>query len=236
MLRVTTRLPVPRRALRRLSASLVVLTACTAHGAPPENAQPVAGGAANSQLATPEPNRYGLWAEEVGGGFRKGARQAGLALGPGIGTRALGSKRRHDLALTAVQFSRVFSDVIGEGRWYRGNAELVYELFGGTQHEPNDRTVVGLVPMLRYSFTPGGRWVPFVNGGVGFAYTTISNPDINGGLQFNIQVGAGLHYFHRRDNALTVQYRWFHLSNAGIRRPNSGVNTHLVFAGMSWLF
>jgi opacity protein-like surface antigen len=240
-----TRVPVQRAVLALLFGSLAVLATCaagqgrSAYGAPQGSSEQVAGEPAKAQSSTNSalaPGGRGLWTTGVGSGYRKGARQAGLALGPGIGTHALGSKRRHDLALTAVQFGRVFSDVIGDGRWYRGNAELVYELFGGTQHEPADHTVMGLVPLLRYSFAPGGRWVPFVNGGVGLAYTTISNPDLNGGLQFNIQVGAGVHYFHQKDRALTLQYRWFHLSNAGIRRPNSGVNTHLVFAGMSWLF
>jgi len=170
------------------------------------------------------------------GALRKGARQAALVLGPGFGTRALGSKRRHDLALTAIQYSRVTSDVIGAGRWYRGNAELVFELFGGTQEEPSRRTVVGILPMLRYSFATGSRWVPFVTGGVGGAYTTIADPDLSGGLQFTVQVGAGTHYFMSRDRAITLQYRWFHLSNAGIRSPNSGLNSHLVFTGVSWLF
>jgi lipid A 3-O-deacylase len=187
------------------------------------------------RVDTPRP-RPGYWAAGVGGGLRNGARQMAFVMGPGFGTHALGSKQRHDLAMTAIQYSRVMSDLIGEDRWYRGNAELVYEAFGGTRESPDRRTVVGVLPMLRYSFATGSRWVPFVNGGVGGAYTDIRHPDLSGGLQFTVQVGAGGHYFLSEERALTLQYRWFHLSNAGIRSPNSGLNTHLFFAGMSWLF
>jgi hypothetical protein len=30
--------------------------------------------------------------------------------------------------------------------------------------------------------------------------------------------------------------RWFHLSNAGLNRANSGLNTQVVFAGLSRFF
>jgi lipid A 3-O-deacylase len=177
--------------------------------------------------------RSNLWQSGIGSGFRKGALQAGLALGVGIGNKSLGSRSSHDLALATARFGWVFNGVEGHG-WYRGNPELVVELWGGSQVHPTGRTVFGLTPLLRYNFATGSRWVPFVNGGVGIANTNIRDGDLSTGFEFNVQVGAGAHYFWREDTALTVQYRWFHLSNAGIKAPNNGTNTQLFFAGLTW--
>ena len=178
-------------------------------------------------------SRSDLWESGIGSGFRKGALQGGLALGVGIGNKSLGSRSSHDLALATARFGWVFNGVEGHG-WYRGNPELVVEFWGGRQVRPTGRTVYGLTPLLRYNFATGSRWVPFVNGGVGIANTSIRDRDLSTGFEFNVQVGAGTHYFLREATALTVQYRWFHLSNAGIKAPNNGTNTQLFFAGLTW--
>jgi lipid A 3-O-deacylase len=85
----------------------------------------------------------------------------------------------------------------------------------------------------RYHFATGSRWVPFVSAGVGVAYTNIAGRDLSNGFQFNLQAGAGTHYFLQEGLALTLESRWSHLSNAGLNRPNTGLNSQMVFAGLS---
>src|SRR5205823_14061440 len=140
---------------------------------------------------------------------------------------------RHDLSLASVRFGWMLSRQGDPDRWRRGHLELIGELWGGVQSNGRRRTLVGLTPLLRYNFAAGGRWVPFVEGGVGIAYTNLAGRDLSDGFQFNPQAGVGTHYFLREDLALTLQYRWFHLSNAGLNRPNSGLNSQMVFAGVS---
>ena len=77
---------------------------------------------------------------------------------------------------------------------------------------------------------------PLVDGGAEGSSTNIDGPDLNGNFQFNIQVGAGTHYFLSERTAPTVQYRWLHFSNAGIERPNHGTNTQMFHVGVSWFF
>jgi Lipid A 3-O-deacylase (PagL) len=43
-----------------------------------------------------------------------------------------------------------------------------------------------------YPRRAGGRWVPFVEGGVGAAYTNIAGRDLSEGFQFNLQAGGAL--------------------------------------------
>jgi opacity protein-like surface antigen len=161
---------------------------------------------------------------------------AGFALGAGFGTEAFGPRVSHDIALGSVHLGWIPGEVVGEDTWYRGNWEVLGELFGGAQFNPNHRYLFGLSALLRYNFATGSRWVPFFDGGAGISYTNIREPDLSTRFQFNVQFGAGTHYFVRRDLALTLQYRWLHLSNAGIEEPNEGTNTQMFLVGTSWFF
>jgi opacity protein-like surface antigen len=176
--------------------------------------------------------RSRIWENGIGHGFRQGTRHTGFELGIGLGAGAFGGKDGHKLALGAVRFGRMLGGLEAEKRWYRGNSEWMAELWGGIQYSPRRRTLFGITPLLRYNFATDSPWVPFINGGVGFAYTNIGGPDLSNGFQFNIQVGAGTHYFLREDTALTIQYRWLHLSNAGLNRPNTGLNSQIIYAGL----
>jgi opacity protein-like surface antigen len=130
----------------------------------------------------------------------------------------------------------VFTDVIAADKWYRGNLELLAELFAGGQFNPYGRYFVGLTPFIRYNFATGSRWMPFVEFGAGVSATNIEGPDLTGTFQFNLQPGAGLNYFISKRTALTVQYRWLHFSNARIALPNHGTNTQMFEVGVSWFF
>jgi lipid A 3-O-deacylase len=145
-------------------------------------------------------------------------------------------KEHHDLALASARFGRMLGGPAAGNRWYHGNAELLGELWGGVQTHPRHRSLFGLTPLLRYHFATGSRWVPFVNAGVGLAYSNICGRDLSNGFQVNLQAGAGTHYFLREELALAPEYRWFHLSNAGLNRPNTGLNTQMLFAGLSRFF
>src|SRR5260221_417308 len=135
-----------------------------------------------------------------------------------------------------MRYGRMFSDVVGEQHWYRGNWEVLGELFGGGQYYPSKAYVVGLTPILRYNLATGRRWVPFIEGGAGATATDIGHPDLSTTFEFNVQGGVGMHYFWRENAAITVQYRFLHLSNAGIKSPNAGVNTSGVFVGLTCFF
>jgi lipid A 3-O-deacylase len=161
---------------------------------------------------------------------------AGFTVGAGLGSEVLGSTRTHDLALASLDCGRVFTDRLYEDRWFRGNWELLAELTGGAQLYPTHRYIFGLMPALRYNFATATRWIPFIDGGLGIAYTNIGPPDLATRFEFMVQAGAGTRYFLRKDTAVILQYRWLHLSNAGIREPNLGANTQMFVVGLSWFF
>jgi lipid A 3-O-deacylase len=176
-----------------------------------------------------------IWDGAIGNGFRKGATDVGFKLDGGIGLSEFGSTVAHDLVLTTIHYGR-FSRVMGRGKWYQGNWELRGEFFAGGQYSPEGAYVVGVTPVLRYTFSTGTRWVPFFDAGAGVTATDIKQPDLSTVFQFNDQVGPGVLYFCRNNLALTAQTRFLHISNAGIKKPNEGVNVIVISAGMSWFF
>jgi len=200
---------------------LAILAALTAIGFSPASAYPAS---------------YSIWMDSVGGGFRRDTFQMGGTVGAGFGVKVLLTERTHDLALASLNFGWMFTDVLAADKWYRGNLELLAELFSGFQFNPEDRYFIGLTPLLRYNFITGSRLVPFVDGGAGLSITDINNVDLTGIFQFNLQGGAGTHYFLNDTTALTVQYRWLHFSDASIQRPNRGTNTDMFYTGVTWFF
>ena len=176
-----------------------------------------------------------IWTNAVGDGFRKGVIDAGFTLDGAIGLSEFGSRSAHDLALATIHYGR-FGPMMGSGKWYQGNWELRGEFFAGGQYSPRSAYVVGVTPVLRYAFSTGTRWVPFIDGGAGVTATDIKEPDLSTVFQFNDQGGAGVLFFWRKNMALTAQSRFLHISNAGIRKPNHGVNAIKISAGISCFF
>ena len=176
------------------------------------------------------------WNDRVVGGFRKGAMEANVSVGIGPGSAILGSTATHDIALAKLSLGRVVSNTRAEGRWYRGNWELLGEMFGGGQFEPNAAYLVGLTGVLRYNFVTSTRLVPFFDLGAGVSATDIGRPDLGSTFEFNTQIGGGLRWFFNAHAAITAQYRLLHLSNAGTAHPNGGVNTSMFYVGVSWIF
>jgi lipid A 3-O-deacylase len=231
-MRLTARPPVIRRinvsgALRPvvplLGAVLAILASLGCCPQPP-SAQQTANSTAEAEprSAVARVSRPDIWSDGIGRGFRAGTEHTGLSLGAGFGTRVFGSKKRHDLSLATARFGRTLGK----------NWEWLGEAFGGAQSNPTERSVFGLTGVIRYNVATGTRWVPFIDGGVGISVTSIRDGDLSTAFEFNDQLGAGAHYFLREDMAVTLQYRWLHLSNAGIRRPNNGTNTQMFFIGI----
>ncbi|EEF57576.1 acyloxyacyl hydrolase [Pedosphaera parvula] len=190
----------------------------------------------DSRLSLDQSPEHGIWKAGTGEGFKAGTKEAGFAFGAGLGMSIFGSKQAHDLALGKIHYGWIFTDVLGEEHWYRGNWELLGEGFGGVQYRPHHAYVAGGTAIFRYDFATGTCFIPFVDIGGGLTATDIGKPDLGGTFQFNLQAGGGVNYFWRDNSAITFEYRLLHISNAGIERPNLGLNTSMFYLGMSWFF
>ncbi len=172
----------------------------------------------------------------IGQGFRQGATHVGLSVEGGFGVKLGGAFEAHDLALERFEIGYMLSDVVAKNHWFRGNWEILGQVFGGMQYDPSLHYVVGVTPVLRYNFITRTRCVPFLDLAAGFAATDIGEPDLGSVFEFNLHGGPGVHYFFNQNTALTLQYKFLHLSNAGTHLPNLGANVNMFSIGLTYFF
>jgi lipid A 3-O-deacylase len=177
-----------------------------------------------------------IWVADVGNGLRKETHEIEFSVGAGFGLKDVAGRENHDIGIAMFRYGWTMSGLLGAEHWYRGNLELVGELFLGGQYNPRAAYVVGATPLFRYNFATGSRWLPFAEAGFGPTVTDIGEPDLSSKFEFNIQAGVGSHYFWNDRQAITMQARFMHISNAGFERPNIGVNSGLFMIGTSWFF
>ena len=91
-------------------------------------------------------------------------------------------------------------------------------------------TDLGFTPVFRLQQTNPGAVAPYLEAGVGFhllSHTSVSpQRRFSTAFQFGDHLGLGLRFGPR--HAFDLGYRYQHLSNAGIKRPNQGLNFHQV--------
>jgi lipid A 3-O-deacylase len=89
-------------------------------------------------------------------------------------------------------------------------------------------TDVGFTPVFRLQQTNPGAVAPYLEAAIGFhllSETSVSaQRQFSTRFQFGDHVGLGLRFGPR--HAFDLGYRYQHLSNASIKRPNQGINFH----------
>jgi opacity protein-like surface antigen len=94
----------------------------------------------------------------------------------------------------------------------------------------------GLSPLgLKVNFGQESWIKPFVAAGVGFLYFEKDVP-VRGSSRFNFtpEIGLGIQFFLNPKQALTVGYKFHHMSNAGTSRTNPGLDSNVFYAGFSF--
>jgi len=128
-----------------------------------------------------------------------------------------------------VKLGRIGAQWNWQKQWLKGPEWHVggyWDLQLGEWHRSGHAQVtdLGLTPTFRLEQNTG--YGPYLEGAIGFHY--LSSKDISNGKQFstNFQfgdhVGAGVRFGEK--GQYDVQLRLQHLSNAGIKHPNPGIN------------
>ena len=131
----------------------------------------------------------------------------------------------------------VLTDPVGDG-WYRGQttigAEMVYIQF----REPVLTHGVGFTPKIKYTFVSLEQVRPYVEFAGGPFWTDLGGriPEESSQFNFVLTAGFGVSYFLTNQTTFNVGYRFHHISNAGTRYPNLGINSSLPFGGFSFFF
>ena len=160
--------------------------------------------------------------------FHRGLKEIELAAGYGFKLDLRRLEGRTDTPF--VSLSPRF------GRFVNSRLEHLIELQLALFTRPEDEFLGSATYLLRQHLTNGGRLCPFVEVGAGVAGTTLRIPELGGSFQFVLQAGVGVRVAAGRRESLTAGIRFYHLSNAGLRSPNTSLNNGLITVGYSRLY
>jgi lipid A 3-O-deacylase len=158
--------------------------------------------------------------------FRAGLQEWGVSAGYGFPIPFAFEDR------TEVPFGTI---VPRYGRWVSGRSELMAE-FPVAVFDRDSAVLAGFTLMYRHHVGQWGRIRPFLDVGTGVTWTNLEIRELGGELQFLTQGGGGVRYFLNAEESIEVAMRYYHLSNAGIRSPNTGYNSNVVMVGYSRFF
>ena len=167
-----------------------------------------------------------------------GAHTVGLVVGPFFPIRLVPSQSSKLFGAAAMpSWSMTLTGPIGSS-WYRGQIAFGAELLAFGTSEPKTAYGIGATPKLQYAFIGLDRLRPFIKGGGGPIWTDLGGrvPEQPGQFNFALWSGAGCAWLFTPQWALNTGYRFVHISNAGVRTPNSGLNFGLPFVGLSYSF
>lgn len=118
----------------------------------------------------------------------------------------------------------------------RNLIELLIEPFTGPVISPNNNAELGCNLLLKFAPNIKERFFPYIEGGVGAVYLTQHTREQGSQFNFSETVGIGITCLVKKNLALNVGYRYRHISNASIKRPNSGIDARSVIAGISLFY
>jgi hypothetical protein len=128
-------------------------------------------------------------------------------------------------------------------RWFpslqghRGTLSLFFEpQFGVAPFNKQNGVEFGVGVGLKYAYPIGDLYSVYVLGSVGPHVMTLESQDQINGFIFNDTIGLGMNYMISPGTAIDVQCRLRHLSNAGIKEPNYGIENLIGLIGYSLFF
>lgn len=175
------------------------------------------------------------------GAFASGRSQLGLAAGYGFGVDLFssGGTENAEVSFAALVPSFLVEPfgLLGGDAFYAGSLTLGVEGALLVNAEPRSGVAGNASLLTRYHLLPpvlrGGRLVPYLELSLGIGGLDFDLDQQDDGFNFFLQGGAGAQWLLTRRTALGAGWRYHHISNAGTRRPNIGINSHLFLLGLS---
>ena len=113
-----------------------------------------------------------------------------------------------------------------QNRWFQSGLGYLTGYWEGSLNYWNGYGVhnygVAISPVFTYRFNTSGTLTPYLEGGIGaswFSKTTMGPRDLSTHFLFEDRVGAGI-----RMGNWDLSFRYMHYSNAGIKKPNDGID------------
>jgi hypothetical protein len=167
--------------------------------------------------------------------FPAASNEYSFLLGYGITHRGFGKTRTQVQTVDFIgRYGYFLSGELGCG-WYRGQFQHVLELPIYLAVDPKTRIMTGGNLLAKWNFTglKDDRLLPYVFAGGGVLYVDLGLPTMGSRLDFTYGGGTGLQYLFRKDMAVSAEYRYHHISNAGTAEPNEPLNSSKILFGIS---
>jgi len=162
----------------------------------------------------------------------------GVEIFTGIGNGSLREKKSYNFIPTYIDLDFNLKPIAQEiGLTYPGLLQFGLEPFASYVYSPDNNIEIGNNFLIKIGLTPDTwRLQPYFKVGIGFLYMTQHTLEQGSQFNFNEYTGAGFHYFFRPNMAFSAEYRYRHLSNAKIARPNAGINCNFYLCGIFYKF
>ena len=176
-------------------------------------------------------------AADPAGEYARGTKIFSLEVGGGVQNNVEGHRTISNISFVNLmpRFSVLPLDPIGPG-FLRGSLETGLEPWLQYYLEPRGATGEGLKVALRYHFLGASPIFPYVEVLAGMGGTSLNVPEVRSDFTFVLEAGVGLGYFLTDGVQLTAGYRFQHISNGNIERPNRGFNSDAGVLGVSFFF
>jgi lipid A 3-O-deacylase len=174
--------------------------------------------------------------------FRFGGQELGLALGYSWGFEtSTSSPEMAEVEFLAVapRWGIGVSNPLAPDRWYDVSFQIFLEASYLRELQPVDGNAGGLALIPRLNFLgllESAPLVPYVDLGIGVMGLDFDLAGQDDGFSFSIQAGVGTRWLVTPRSALALEWRFHHISNANIRRPNLGINSSLLSVAYSYFF
>jgi len=162
----------------------------------------------------------------------------GIDILTGFGWGKLRAQDNYKLTPLSVAFSFDLKPLVQKIKLNpKSLIHLQVEPFLNTVNDPRSNLETGASFWLKLGLLgEESKLQPYFKIGAGLLYMTQHTREQATQFNFTEQIGVGTHYYFSKNTALTLEGRWRHLSNAGIKHPNQGINTYFVLTGISYKF
>ena len=117
-----------------------------------------------------------------------------------------------------------------------GVLQFQVEPFVGCIYDPVTNAEMGVAGMFKYAFPLSERFMPYFKIGTGLYYYTLHTREQGTQFNFASSAAAGFSWYFREDASLDCEYRYRHVSNAGMSDSNGGIDTEAILAGITFYF
>jgi opacity protein-like surface antigen len=169
--------------------------------------------------------------------LRSGTVDVGLGVGASVSHDLTGADRGSISGLHLLaHLGYVATDERGPGI-LRGNLELLLEpTLIHLSRDDQSSTIGGVAALVRWIFTGSGRIRPYIEAGGGVLGGRTHFRETRCDRNFVAEGGPGVLVFVSDRVALSVGYRFQHISDADTCSENLGINSSVVVGGLTYLF